>query len=143
MRWVRLLPVCCFVALALACGGVGGGGDGEIFGFVYEKRLVGDFGLVACDTKDQMSVVEFVPTGAVNWVPETVFAVGWDPAHIIAKRHPREDFHVDRSRTEYYIVVLRTRRVYGPFDPFEFALHRDLLGVAEGLDFTLTFSELE
>jgi hypothetical protein len=134
MKWFRVLSLSCFGAIVLGCGG---------FGFVYEKRLVGDLGLVACDTMAQMAVTDFTPGGSGHLIPDTVFAVGWDQTHIIAKRHPREDFRVDKSRTEYYIVVVRARKAYGPFDRAEFALHCDLLGVAEGLNFTLTFHELE
>ena len=50
---------------------------------------------------------------------------------------------MNKSQTEYYIVVIRNRKVYGPFDRDEYGMHRDFLDVADGLDFTLTFRELE
>jgi hypothetical protein len=140
MRWFRLIPVCCFIAVVLGCGGIGG--------FVYEQRLVGNLGLVACDVREQMRVAVFPEPGRnvyPSLISETVFAVGWDESHLIAKRHPREEpaDRIDRTRTEYYIVVVRGEKVHGPFDQAEFALHCDLLGVAKDLDFTLTFQDLE
>jgi hypothetical protein len=136
MRWLRLTPICCFLVIALACGGVGR---------VYERRLVGDIGLSGLDTMGQMAVVQFSSEGhAMRLVPPTVFAVGWDQSHIVAKRHPSDEgSNIDKTRTEYYIVIVKNRRVYGPFDQAEYVLHCDLLGVAKDLDFTLTFRELE
>src|SRR4051812_34336597 len=109
MRWFGAISVCGFVVILLGCGG---------FGFVYEKRLVGDLGLVACDTKDQMALTDFAEGSSGHLIPETVFAVGWNETHIIALRHPREGAFgpIDKTRTEYFIVVVHNRKVHGPFD---------------------------
>jgi hypothetical protein len=134
MRWYGVATVCCLAGLLVSCGGIG---------LSHEERLVGDLGLVACDTREQMAVTDFRPESGGNLVPATVFAAGWDESHVIVKRHPREGFRTDRSRTEYYIVVVRDRKAHGPFDEADFALHCDLLGVAERLSFTRTFPDPE
>lgn len=142
MRRLSLVAaVCCFVAIVLGCGGISG---------PVERRLSGNFGLAYRDSRDEMSVVELDGEGDEPSIKEwliggTIFAVGCDESHLIAKRHPGEMplGPFDRSRTEYYIVTARDKKVYGPFDQAEYVLHCDLLGVAEGLDFTITFSDLE
>jgi hypothetical protein len=139
MRWFRFIPVYCFIALVLGCGGIG---------FLYERRLAGNVGLVACDSREQMKVSLFPEAGDNMYavlISETVFAVGWNESHVIAKRHPRDQPFgpIDKTQTEYYIVVVRGAKVHGPFDRAEFVLHCDLLGVAKNVDFTLTFPDLE
>ena len=85
-----------------------------------------------------MALADFAEGSRGHLIPETVFAVGWDETHIIALRHPRKASYgpIDKTRTEYYIVVVRNRKVYGPFDRDEYRMHRDFLGVADGLNFT-------
>src|SRR5262249_21254978 len=99
MKWFRTIAVCCFVAIVLGCGGIGG--------FVHKQRLSGNVGLVAIDEQKQMRVSSFPEgDGSVypTLIPETVFAVGWDESHVIAKRHPRDETSgaIDRTVTEYY-----------------------------------------
>jgi hypothetical protein len=56
------------VLAALLVAGCGG------FGFAYEKRLSGKYGLVATDVLEQMSVCEMLPSGSgVGVISETVF----------------------------------------------------------------------
>ena len=90
-----------------------------------------------------MKVIDF--DGGRGLVPETVYAVGWDESHLVAKRHPPSPAGRpnDKMTTEYFIVVVRDGKAYGPFDRAEYVMHCDILGVAENLDFTLTFRELE
>jgi hypothetical protein len=127
-RFWLITTVCCFVAIVLGCGGIGG--------FVRHERLVGDIGLHATDTKEQTAVIVF--DGGPCLVPATVFAVGWDESHLIAMRYPPSPTGLpDKGRIEYYIVVVRDRKAYRPFDRTEFAIHCDLLGVSPHLDFTL------
>jgi hypothetical protein len=134
MRWCIATAISCAAGLMLSCCGIG---------FAYDERLVGDIGLVAGDSRDQMTVSEFHEGGATVLVDWTVFAVGWDESHVIAKRHPEVDHRNDRSRTEYFIVVVRESKSHGPFDEREFAVRRNDLGVAPGLTFTRVFRELE
>lgn len=136
-----IVAVLCFIAIVLGCGGIAGPVD---------RWLVNDIGLAHNDTRDQNELVEIEGEGdgakpVQTLVPATVFAVGWNESHVIAKRHPREEPFgpFDRTQTEYYIVVVRNKKVYGPFDRAEFAMHCDLLSVSEDLDFTLTYQDLE
>jgi hypothetical protein len=135
MRWFRIASICFIVALILGCGGIG---------LAYEKRLVGDIGLAAVDTRTQMAVVEFNGGGTDTLVPGTIFAVGWDELHIIAKRHPPDAAgRVDKAQVEYFILTVRDRKVYGPFDEPAYRSQRGVLGVGESLDFTLKFDDLD
>jgi Protein of unknown function (DUF3997) len=135
MRWFRAISVCGFVAIVLGCGGIGGR--------VHEQKLVGDIELRAVDRWEEMELVD--ADRGRELVPATVYAIGWNESHLVAKRHPPSPTGRpnDKTQTEYYIVVVRNRKVYGPFDRDEFRMHRDFLDVADGLDFTLTFRELE
>jgi hypothetical protein len=135
MRWYGVVAIWCLVAIFLGCGGIG---------LAYEKRLVGNLGLAAVDTQKQMAVVEFSGNGADGLVPATVFSVGWDESHIIARRHPPDGSgQIDKAKTEYYIVAVRGAKVHGPFDEPGYRKQRGVLGVAASLDFTLTFDELK
>jgi hypothetical protein len=135
MRWFPSVLICSLIALFLGCGGIG---------HAYERRLVGDIGLAAVDTRKQMAVVEFSAGGADTLVPGTVFAIGWDESHIIARRHPPDaSGEVDKARTEYFIITVRDRKVHGPFDEPAYRSQRGVLGVAERLDFTLKFDDLD
>lgn len=135
MRLLGLLSLCCLVAIFLGCGGIG---------LAYEKRLVGNLGLAAVDTRTQMAVVEFNGSGSDVLVSQTVFAVGWDASHIIAKQHPADaSGGVDKATTQLFIVTVRDRKVHGPFDEPAYRSQRGVLGVAESLDFTLRFDDLE
>ncbi len=133
MRRFGAISACFFIAIVLGCGGIGGR--------VHEQRLIEDIELRATDQWEQMELLG--DRGVL--IPATVFAVGWNESHLIAKRHPREEAPrpPDKTRTEYFIVVVRSKKVYGPFDEPEYRMHRDFFEVAEGLDFTLTFLELE
>lgn len=141
MRRFGFIAAACFVGLTLSCGGIAG---------PVERRLVGDIGLAHRDTRDEMAIVVLDGAGEEPRVERylvgaTVFAVGWDHTHVIAKVHPREEPRgpFDRTQTDYYIVGVRDKRVHGPFDRVEFVIHCDLLGVAAELDFTLVFTDLE
>jgi hypothetical protein len=135
MRWIRLTCIC-LVGCLSGCGGIG---------FAYKKRLVGNLGLAAVDVMPQMAVVEFDPSGsATHLVGPTVFAVGWDQSHILAKRHPSEAVdRIDRTVTQYYIVTVPDRKAHGPFDEAEYRSQRRALGVSDSLDFTLAFKDIE
>jgi hypothetical protein len=135
MRIFSIVAICCLIALFLGCGGIG---------LAYEKRLVGNLGLAAVDTRKQMTVVEINGNGSEVLVPQTVVAVGWDESHIIARRHPSDGSgEVDTAITQYFIVTVRDRKVHGPFEEREYRSQRKALGVAEGLAFTLTFDKPE
>jgi hypothetical protein len=134
MRWSLPVLVAGLAALLISCGGVG---------LAREEPLVEDIGLVACDVDEQLAVTDFRPGGGGRLVPATVFAVGWDASHIIAKRHPAEGLRVDKSLTEYFIVVVSERKGYGPFDAQEFGVRRDSLNVSPYLAFTRVYRDLE
>lgn len=119
---------------ALLVAGCGG------FGFAYEKRLSGKYGLVATDVLEQMSVCEMLPSGSgLGVISETVFAVGWDEQYIIAKQHPDGN----KSITHFYILRVSDGTLTGPVDEMRFTMERHKIGVPASLSFTLVFDSLK
>lgn len=113
-----------------------------------EKQLDGPYYLWAADTSEQMALYYRVSEGTgVNRIPSTVFAVGWDAKHIIAKRHP----YNDRSVTQYYILERAKdsamadpgASVTGPLSVEQFEAQRPVLGVAPTLGFSYTIPSLQ
>ena len=140
MRYVGslfLIPAVLIMATVL-CGCA-------VFGFVYQKRLIGRYELVAVDVLEQMDLCETLPDGdAVGVIPPTIFSVGWDRHFIIAKQHPHDtDGHIDRSITNFYILRASDGKLLGPLDRSAFSRDRLLLGVPGSLHFGLNFQELE
>ena len=116
------------------------------WGFVYENRLVGKYGLVAVDIDEEMSVVEMLPSGdAITLIGETVFAVGWNDEFIIAKQHPydEENWLVQRDITNFFILSVLDGEVIGPLNESSFVSQRTQLGVPGSLEFTLIFRGLQ
>lgn len=135
MRCLTVLAIGFLSALLLACGGIG---------FAYDKRLVGDIGLTAVDSRQQMSLVKINGNGRDTLVSPTVIAVGFNESHVIAKRHPADaSQQVDKAVTEYFIVTVHGEKVDGPLTEPEFRAKRGTLGVDDRLDFTLTFDDLK
>ena len=128
----------CGLFLCHGCGGIG---------FAYQQKLPGKFGLVACDTRTQMSLCEMLPGGSASGIiRETVFAVGWNDDFILAERHPSAGsapYVINRSVTEFYILTVATGKVVGPLDADGFDKQRAVLGVPKGLAFSLVFNDLQ
>jgi hypothetical protein len=124
---------------AIALGGCGG------IGLAYEKKLSGNYALVATDVLEQMDVSKMLPSGsALGVIPATVFAVGWDNNFIIAKQHPNDaPHHIDKSVANFYILRVIDGSLTGPLDESAFQIKRKELQVREGLVFTLVFDELK
>ena len=138
---MKRIVVCALLPTVLVfCFGCGG------IGFAYEQELTGKFGLIACDTRTQMSLCEILPSGSgIGIVDQTVFAVGWNDDFIIAKRHPSDGSDtndIDRSVTEFYILTVATEKLLGPLDEAEFDKQRASLGLPEDLTFILVFEDL-
>ena len=135
MRCLTVLATCVLATLLLACGGIG---------LAHDQRLVGDIGLAAADSRQQMAVVKINGSGREGLVPATVFAVGFNESHIIAKRHPPDaSGKTDKAITEYFIVTVHGEQVDGPLTEAEYRAKRKTLGVDERLDFTITFDDLK
>ena len=122
--------VAAILALLTACFPFDGGG----------YRLDDAYELRAIDIPEDMALYRRLGGGNfVGRIERTVFAVGWDSVHLIAKRHPTRD----RSRTEFYILERLkdspgadpSASVRGPFDSLTFARERARLGVSPQLHF--------
>lgn len=105
-------------------------------GFVHDEQLTGPYRLIAVDTLDQASVSYALPNGAaVGRISDTVFAVGWNDRHIVAKQHPKNN----RSITHfYYLDISRdgphadpSASVIGPLSESEFLSKRAELDLPE------------
>jgi hypothetical protein len=133
----RAIEIAAFVALGLsACG------------FVYDEHIVGPYREVAVDVDEQMSICEETHDSDVVHcvVADGVFAIGNDAGFIIAKQHPlnkSQGFVVDKSVTNFWIVRVADRSVFGPFNADAFKMERSRLGVPEGLLFTRVHRNLE
>lgn len=132
----RTSAICAFVAITLGCGGIGGR--------VWDEAVVGGMSLQATDQWEQMELTDSEGRKGVL-VPSTVFAIGSDGTHVVAKRHPPSPTGTpnDKTKTEYFIVTVREKRVYGPFNRAEYDTERQRLNVAADLSFTQTFQEVE
>jgi hypothetical protein len=112
------------------------------------RELDDTYELHAIDTRQDMALYRRLPDGnGIGRIEPTVFAVGWDSSHLIAKRHPSRD----RSHTEYYILERRkdsphadpNESVRGPFDSLTFHRERSRLGVDSQLRFQHIERDLE
>lgn len=105
----------------------------------------GHYILVAVDTPGQMTLTTDDQGGmSVALVGPTVFSIGADDKHVVAKQHPSKDAsgEFDRSATHYFIVDRGGdgKTVNGPLSEAEFLK----LSASHTLPaFTKTFSELE
>jgi hypothetical protein len=111
-------------------------------GFAYEEKLIGDYGLIAVDVMEQMSVSKFRNgTGGVAVINETVFAVGCNNEFLIAKQHPNRG-KIDRSVTNFYILRVSDGELFGPYTESEYRKARQWLRLPESLQFTRVFERL-
>lgn len=113
-----------------------------------EKHLDGPYYLWEGDVSEDMALYYRVnEDSGVNRIPSTVFAVGWDKRHIIAKRHPNND----RSITEYYILDRSkdapladpSTSITGPLTGEQFEVQRRVLGVSPSVEFSYVARSLE
>ena len=111
-------------------------------GFAYEERLSGDYGLIAIDVMEQMSVSKFRNgNGGVAVINQTVFAVGCNDEFLIAKQHPNRGT-IDRSVTNFYIFRVTDGELFGPYTESEYRKARQRLQLPEALQFTRVFERL-
>ncbi len=112
------------------------------------RKLDDTYELHAIDTREDMALYHRLPNGnKIGRIERTVFAVGWDSSHLIAKRHPTRD----RTRTEYYVLERRkdspssdpSESVRGPYDSLAFDRERSRLGVNPQLRFQHVERDLE
>ena len=107
-------------------------------GLVYEEDLVNGYAVWAADVIQDAAIVlkDKGSSGALEVVPHTVFAYGWNDEFIIAKRHPeKKDRKVDTSLTYWYIVEVASGNVHGPLSKDEFSKFRTELKVPPELSF--------
>jgi hypothetical protein len=107
-------------------------------GLVYEEDLVGGYAVWAADVMEDASIVlkDKKGSGALDVVPRTVFAYGWNDEFIIAKQHPeKKGRKMDKSITYWYIVEVASGTVHGPLSEDEFNKLRTELKVPPELSF--------
>ena len=104
--------------------------------------------LGSIDADEDMSLYRDLGEGnGIGRIEPTVFAVGWDSIHIIAKQHPSKNKKV----TNYFILDMTkdnkyadpSKSVIGPLDEKEFEAKRITLGVSQQLSFTLVIDNIK
>ncbi len=99
----------------------------------YDYRLAGDYEL-------QRSATRYIyilrmpsrPSGSKMVVPETVTGIAWDSDFILASRENRESSGASES-PDYWVIDVKSEKVYGPLSESEFAEKRKTLRVSEKL----------
>lgn len=114
-------------------------------GWAYEKKLAGDYVLLAVDVREQMNISRMLPSGdAVGVVGATVFAVGWNEDFIIAQQHePASGARTGPRVTNFYLLRVADGEVWGPLTAAQFSAERARHAVPSDLDFTLVFQDPE
>jgi hypothetical protein len=111
-------------------------------GLAYEEDLVANYAVWAIDTRTWTEIVEKSPaSGGIVVVESMVYAYGWNDDFIIAKQHPNPSYdtgHVSTSVTNWFIIDVQQRQVYGPLSEEGFEELREELGVPEKVVFTRT-----
>jgi hypothetical protein len=134
---VGAAAIVCLMVFAVASG---------VHGWEYEKRLTGDYSIIAVNDRRDMNVSKMLPSGdAVGVIPKTVFAVGWNDDFIIAKRHapPGHPSSLIGHATLFHILRVSDGATWGPFSQEQFEAERVKLGLPQDLRFTVSFRDLE
>lgn len=126
----KLCSVLVFGAIVTCVGGC------PFMGLAYEDDLVGGYAVWATDAIEDAAIVKKNKGSSLasQVIPPTVFAYGCDKDFIIVKRHPPSD----AATTYWYVLVVSSGKVHGPFEKSGFDGIRAKLGVAPGLSFQKT-----
>lgn len=111
------------------------------FGLLYEKDLVSKYAVWAPDIGEQAAVIKKKDgtNGASGVVPAMVYAYGWNDKFIITKEHPplgNSLFVVDITKTNWFIVEVKSGTVHGPLTEQGYIELRRKLGMPDTLVFT-------
>ena len=123
-------------------------------GFVYNKKIVDKYWLIAIDTKAEMSLSYELGNGNfIGIIGGGVFALGNNADYIIVKQHPLIHFpnSINKQITNYYIVPIdRSVSQYkvqenfiGPLNEIEFAKQKEKLKIPIDLVFKIVIKENE
>lgn len=133
-RWKRLfLPVIflsvLFLVALTSC-------DLPFFGpgiFDYQYNLSGRYGMYR-SSSHEVIVVKSVSSSpdTETVVPKTVTGIAWDSDFILASREDRESSAASKS-SDYWIIDVKSGKVYGPLSESAFTEKRKALRVSEKL----------
>ena len=140
MKWFVLLILIMGLFLCAFLGGCGG------IGFNYQKKLHGNFYIIATDVDEQMCIAKKTSrNGYSTIVDETVYEVGYDSNFIVAIQHPMNNKNVNA----YYIVKMDSSQAepsanntFGPLTFQQFYQKRKDFGI-EDIGFSLVFAKLK
>lgn len=120
--------------------------------FLRESKvdLVSDYEIDYVDIEQNMSIYYNDPKwGGIGVINPTVFAVGYNEDFIIAKQHPNDNFEVDRTVTNYFIIPIKYKisespeeNKIGPLNEEKFDEKCRELRISGVIDFTIIFDEL-
>src|SRR5262249_39333811 len=92
-------------------------------GFVYDKKLVGPYRLVAVDIDEQMMLCWSLPGGDCvgdNLPGPMIFAAGFDDRYVVVAQHPWSQGSTEPPNikvTRFYYVVRDHKAEVGKFGP--------------------------
>lgn len=110
-------------------------------GFAYYKKLPANYAVLAVDTRELTEIIQGIGGSSVRSViGPMIFAYGWNEDFIIAKQHPNLDFlkGLQMEITNWFIIEVKTQRIYGPLTEEKYIETRQKLGVPYELIFTDT-----
>lgn len=139
MRYLSVI----FIFLLTSCFGLFDNGS---------DKIVGNFEVMWLDVLEQRAICERDETYSSAWevlVAEYVFAVGHDKNFIIAKQHPLldrkpgEDFKIDTTVTNYFIIDMRKTngKIIGPLTQEKFIEKRKELKI-DKIEFDMNYPEV-
>jgi hypothetical protein len=120
-------------------------------GIIQEEHVVGNYYVVAGDTRDQMTLSyksSDSHSGSYGIVVDNcVFAIGHNDKYIILKQHPwnfMNSKHPNREITNYYVVKVESVYVpnNNPLNEFQFSRETKRLGI-ENIRFSTIYKDLE
>jgi hypothetical protein len=112
--------------------------------------IIYNYEVMWVDVREQQCICErdgMLSASCSILVDEYVFSVGHNKNFIIAKQHPviypkpSEDFKIDTSITNYFIINISTKKVFGPLTQEEFIKQRKELKIEE-IEFDMNYPEI-
>lgn len=136
----RIFYFLCFLTLAIILNGCGQS-------LTYEQHITGNYYLVAGDVFEQMTVSRKTANKSNSYtivIDSTVYNVDWNNDAIVIKQHPSKFGEpVNKTITNYFILLLSSDDIYGPYDKKEHLVKLQSLGIHKNFEFSKKFSSLK
>lgn len=130
----------CILILAIIQSGCGQS-------LIYVQHITGNYYLVAGDAFEQMTVSRKIHNKSNIYeiiIDATVYSVNWNSDAIVIKQHPSKFSEpVNKTITNYFILLLSSDDIYGPFDKKEFQVKLSSLAIEKKFEFYNSFPSLQ